>query len=753
VCGTFGQFSAPRRTGFRLRNTLLTLIEVPGSTLLSVSRMLDDARFREHILTKVSDPVVRSFWLREFASMPPKLQAEAVSPIYNKVGQLVSNPLLRNILGQSRSTLDLRKVMDEGKVLLVNLSKGRIGEDASALLGAFLVTAIQQAAMSRADTREQDRPDFYLFIDEFQNFATEAFAAILSEARKYRLNLVVANQYLDQIDDATRSAVFGNVGSMISFAVGVQDAEVLAEQLGGDLIPKDLMQLPRYQAYARLLIDGQPSRPFTLRTLPPVSPARGNEHRPVTIRRYCRQRYGRPIAELSFKTLTRFSPSCIIELTATPETKHNPAMQTYASNILYHVSARELKEAEMIKLPVKLRTRPDWKQVLGDAIAKRKELEALADANEKVTGEYLRPIMLIQAQPQNKNKPTLTVEVVKQALMNDHQIPEEQIAIATGQTRELDDVDLFGRNPIRFIITVQALKEGWDCSFAYVLCSLAEQHSARSVEQILGRVLRMPRAKKKNHPDLNVAYAYAAAASWFKTAEALQDAMIESGFHQLEAKDFVIGPAAEQGTFDDLSMFGTTAETVSEAPDLANLDPALRDRVTFDDTTKALTVVGILSESEYAALDKCFTTLTDKKAVARLRERAQGKRTASEPAADRKPIRVPWLSVRVGGQLELFDQDHFLTAPWDLAKCEAALSEKEFPSSWSAGDTGEIDITKAGKVELTHFVTDLHEQISLITGESGWEVATLARWLDRNIRHPDIPQLQSSCSFIGWSRT
>jgi hypothetical protein len=281
-----------------LRNTLLTLIEVPGSTLLSVSRMLGDARFREHILTKVSDPVVRSFWLREFASMPPKLQAEAISPIYNKVGQLISNPLLRNILGQSRSTLDLRSVMDEGKVLLVNLSKGRIGEDASALLGAFLVTAIQQAAMSRADTREQDRPDFFLFIDEFQNFATEAFATILSEARKYRLNLIVANQYLHQIDEATRAAVFGNIGSMISFAVGVQDAEVLSEQLGGDLIPKDLMQLPRFQAYARLLINGHPSRPFTLRTLPPLAPAPGNEHRPTAIRRYCRQRYGRPVASV-----------------------------------------------------------------------------------------------------------------------------------------------------------------------------------------------------------------------------------------------------------------------------------------------------------------------------------------------------------------------------------------------------------------------------------------------------------------------
>lgn len=293
----WGDFFGPRMEHI-LRNTLLTLIELPDATLLSVNRMLGDARFRDAIVAKVSDPVVRSFWQREFASMPPKFQAEAVSPIYNKVGQLVSNPLLRNILGQSRSTLDLRKVMDEGKVLLVNLSKGRIGEDASALLGAFLVTAIQQAAMSRADTREQDRPDFYLFIDEFQNFATDAFATILSEARKYRLNLVVANQYLDQIDEATRAAVFGNIGSMISFAVGVQDAEVLAEQLGGDLTSKDLIQLPRYQAFARLLIDGQPSRPFTLRTLRPFAPASGNDQRPRIIRNYCRQRYGRPIANV-----------------------------------------------------------------------------------------------------------------------------------------------------------------------------------------------------------------------------------------------------------------------------------------------------------------------------------------------------------------------------------------------------------------------------------------------------------------------
>ena len=302
----WGEFFGPRMEHI-LRNTLLTMLEVPGSSLLSVVRMLGDADFREEIVQRVTDPVIRNFWIREFASMPPKLQAEAVAPIYNKVGQLVSNPLLRNILGQARSTLNLRQIMDDGKVLLVNLSKGRVGEDASALLGAFLVTALQQAAMSRADVREDDRRDFYLYIDEFQNFATDAFGTILSEARKYRLNLTVANQYLDQIDDVTRSAVFGNIGSMVVFQLGAQDAEVLNEQLGGDLTPKDLLTLPRYQAYAKLLIHGNPGRPFTLRTLPPPAPSPRHEHRSIAIRRYCRQRYGRPVEKVEREVAQAFA--------------------------------------------------------------------------------------------------------------------------------------------------------------------------------------------------------------------------------------------------------------------------------------------------------------------------------------------------------------------------------------------------------------------------------------------------------------
>lgn len=279
-----------------LRNALLALLEVPGTTLLSVVRILTEERFREAVLRQVNDPLVLAFWKSKFAGWHPRFQSEAVAPILNKLGAFTSSPLIRNIVGQPRSTIDLRKIMDEGKVLLINMSKGRIGEDAAALLGSFLVTGLQLAAMSRADQAESERRDFYLYVDEFQNYATDSFATILSEARKYRLSLTVANQYLAQVEEQTLDAVFGNVGTLICFAVGVQDAEILAAQLNGDLTAKDLLALPRYQAYARLLINGVPSRPFSLRTLPP--PNTLDQVRPHVIRRYSRHRYGRPAPQV-----------------------------------------------------------------------------------------------------------------------------------------------------------------------------------------------------------------------------------------------------------------------------------------------------------------------------------------------------------------------------------------------------------------------------------------------------------------------
>jgi hypothetical protein len=287
------------RLEYILRSAVLALVEVEGTSLLSLMRMLSDKRYREGIVDQVSDPLVRAFWLDEFAHKPAKWKEEAVAPIQNKVGQFLSSPLLRAIVGQVPGRIDLRDVMDREKILIVNLSKGRIGDDASTLLGALLVTGLQQAAMSRSDLPEQQRKDFYLYVDEFQNFATDSFATILSEARKYRLNLTIANQYLDQMEEGTRQAVFGNVGSMLCFQVGTTDAEILAPQLAGDVEPLDLIALPKYQAYVRLLIDGIPSKPFSMHTMPPVV-ARG-EDRTEKIRRTSRRQYCQPATSVREK--------------------------------------------------------------------------------------------------------------------------------------------------------------------------------------------------------------------------------------------------------------------------------------------------------------------------------------------------------------------------------------------------------------------------------------------------------------------
>ena len=284
------------RLEYILRNALLALLEVPGTSLLSLMKMLSDKRFRESLVRRVQDPLVRSFWLEEFAAKPAKWQEESVAPIQNKVGQFLSSPLLRAIVGQLPGRVDLRSIMDEQKILIVNLSKGRIGEDATTLLGALLVTGIQQAAMSRSDITESQRNDFYLYVDEFQNFATDSFATILSEARKYRLNLTLANQFLDQIEEGTRNAVFGNVGSMLCFQLGTTGAETMASQFAGGLQPQDLIALPKFHAYARLLVDGMPSKPFSLQTLPPTKPQK--QERAEIIRRTSRRRYSRPVEDV-----------------------------------------------------------------------------------------------------------------------------------------------------------------------------------------------------------------------------------------------------------------------------------------------------------------------------------------------------------------------------------------------------------------------------------------------------------------------
>ncbi len=258
------------RLEYVLNNAIMALLEYPGSTLLGVMRLLIDKSFRKKVVDKITDPIVKSFWVEEYSKYPDRFQAEAIAPIQNKVGRFLSSPMIRNIVGQVKSSVDIRKLMDEKKILLLNLSKGRIGEDNSALLGAMIITKIQLAAMSRVEIPEKDRQDFYLYVDEFQNFATESFANILSEARKYRLALIMAHQYIEQLGDYTRAAVFGNVGTIICFRVGAEDAEFLAKEFTPRFDEMDLVNLAKYNIYLKLMIDGLASEPFSATTLPPV---------------------------------------------------------------------------------------------------------------------------------------------------------------------------------------------------------------------------------------------------------------------------------------------------------------------------------------------------------------------------------------------------------------------------------------------------------------------------------------------------
>jgi hypothetical protein len=250
-----------------LRHAIFTLLEYPGATLLDLPRLLTNKDFRYIVLKQVTSQQVREFWFSEFEKYSAWMKSEAVSPILNKVGQFLTSPPLRNILGQKESSFDVREVMDEGKILIVNLSKGKIGEDNGALLGAMLVTKIQLAALGRADIPEEKRKHFYLYVDEVHNFFTLSFAGILSEVRKYGLSLLVAHQYLDQLDEEMRAAILGNVGTLISFRIGAEDAKNLAREFYPVFNESDLTDLPNHHIYLKLMIDGMTSRPFSAVTL------------------------------------------------------------------------------------------------------------------------------------------------------------------------------------------------------------------------------------------------------------------------------------------------------------------------------------------------------------------------------------------------------------------------------------------------------------------------------------------------------
>lgn len=282
------------RMEYILSNTLLALLEYPSSTLLDVNRMLVNKSFRKQVVENVKDPIVKSFWVDEFANYTDRYTQDATPAIQNKIGQFTSNPVIRNIVGQPKSSFDIRRLMDERKIIIINLSKGQVGEVNTALLGSMLVTKIYLAAMSRADvplSEMKHLPPFYFYVDEFQNFANESFSDILSEARKYKLNLIIAHQYVEQMEEEVRNAVFGNVGTTISFRVGPFDAELLEMIFQPQFSQADLVNLGFAEVYLSLMIDGVGSRPFSATTLPPSpAPTRMLSHK---VKEQSREVFGR----------------------------------------------------------------------------------------------------------------------------------------------------------------------------------------------------------------------------------------------------------------------------------------------------------------------------------------------------------------------------------------------------------------------------------------------------------------------------
>lgn len=284
------------RMEYILNNTILALLDSPGNTMLGIVRMYVDKKYRKKIVDAIKDPMVKAFWVEEFANYAEKYRTEAVAPIQNKVGQFLSSSIIRNIIGQPKSTIDLREIMDGQKILLMDLSKGKVGEDNSALLGAMIITKLQLAALSRVDVPESERKDFYLYVDEFQNFVTDSFATILSEARKYRLNLTMGHQYIGQLtpenNTKVRDAVFGNVGTMVVFRVGAADAEYLETEFEPSFTPNDIVNLPKFHVILRLMINGVASDPFTAVTIPVDESWRVGDGEKVI--KVSRERYANP---------------------------------------------------------------------------------------------------------------------------------------------------------------------------------------------------------------------------------------------------------------------------------------------------------------------------------------------------------------------------------------------------------------------------------------------------------------------------
>ncbi len=450
---------------------------------------------------------------------------------------------------------------------------------------------------------------------------------------------------------------------------------------------------------------------------------------------------------LSFDTLARFDPSLILELTATPQTKHDPVKDLYPSNVLYSVSAAELKSEQMIKMPVKLTTDRDWRKTIGAALDCQAALEEAAKAEEDQTGEYIRPIILFQAQSASQTDANrITYDKVEEFLKKDKRVPEDQIAVHSGTRKDLDDVvDI--EDPdcrVRYIITVQKLKEGWDCPFAYILCSVAEQTSSTAIEQILGRVLRMPKARLKNRPALNEAYAFVASSSFNDTAQRLKDGLVDgAGFNRAEVNSLVADQSdmgydiAAAETDHQSDAIDDELESVEIVTAIEKLPASVRTRLGFDEEARTFTYRGPMTKESRNLIHLALATSPKAaKIVDRLYAKTNNFQTSAAEDEDKPPFIVPMLGYRKQGTLELFTQEHFLDLPWRLEECDATDIVNRFRIV-DRSETGQIDVTDKGKVEIS-FAHRLQGELAAVVQEPAWSLPRLANWLDAGINHRDI---------------
>lgn len=460
-------------------------------------------------------------------------------------------------------------------------------------------------------------------------------------------------------------------------------------------------------------------------------------------------------SDLSFETLRRFNPSGILEFTATPAV-HTKTKA--GSNVLFSVSAAELKAEHMIKMPIRLVSRTNPHEAISGALAKRNELERLAEEDEKTSGKYIRPILLFQAESRREGEERITPDVLKSWLLKDYGINPEEIAVRTGETDELPDDPLARECPIRYVITINALREGWDCPFAYVLCSVANLSAKGAVEQMLGRVLRLPYAELKATDALNEAYAYATSAEFQRAATSIKDALVESGFERYEADASVVDdrPRGERREDDAGPLFNVPlAEIVSSPPSdevISRLPEDVRSHVSFQKRadTKAIEVVwkgGTMLAAQAAALEAVFDRPEDKRAVAKVRRRAEG-RDAS-PAAFNDPLEVPRFAVRdesAESGWTLFDPaDNDIT--WKLEDCSAALSEEDLNPASAPAAGANIDIEARGRVAV-QLLTQLAEQMQLRDLRGPKTAEDYVDWLDAEVNVSEATQPEKR-AFLG----